>query len=316
MELEMVLNELSLQPHAKNIPEARQRMSDLIRTMIAATRLGISRSLRTHQDLRSEQLAPDYLLVRWLNDHEVDLEARRYLKSLAFHAPYLVDVNNDAVKNTVDSSDFFHNGDCALGLGVAYCLDTLALSLRSDACWHSPHLNLRHTYLDSEGEILSEDVTVTHASQKDHILTHAAWIKERTALNTKDGSDLWKYREQQFPSLQFCDSVGEALQSLNVGNSSFHLIVKKLGELERACQQWQENGGLFDIQLKGSVDSEPTLLKYDKERTFSCPDGQTRLFSLHIRITDNWRIYYYPVGNTKQLIIGYIGQHLSTVKFS
>ncbi|HLG64369.1 MAG TPA: hypothetical protein VKY19_20690 [Ktedonosporobacter sp.] len=317
MELEMVLNELSLQPLAKNKPEARQRMSDLIGTMIAATRAGISRSLRTHQDLRSEVLASDYLLVHWLNDQEVDREARRYFKSLAFHAPYLVDINDHTVRDRVDSSDFFYNGDCAIGLGVAYCLDTLALSIRSDACWHAPHLELTHIYLNSDGgEILSEDVIVAHASHKDHIVTHATWIKERLNLDIQDGADLWRYREQQFPSLQFCDSVGEILQSLHPGNSPFHLITKKLAEFEMAFQQWQEEGGVFDIQLKGSVDSEATLLKYDKERTFSCPDGQTRLFSLHIRITADWRIYYYLEGSTKQLIIGYIGKHLSTVKFS
>src|SRR5581483_9229419 len=277
MELELVLNELSLQPLAKNIPEAQQRMSDLISTMIAATRAGISRSLRAHQDLRPEQLAPDYLLVHWLNDHEVDLEARRYFKSLAFHAPHLVDINNDTVRDTVDSSDFFYNGDRAIGLGVAYCLDTLALSMRSDACWHSHQLELRHTYLDSDGEILSEDVIVTHASHKDHILTHAVWIKERLNLDIQDGADLWRYREQQFPSLQFCDSVGETLQSLHSGNSPFHLITKKLAEFEMAFQQWQEEGGVFDIQLKGSVDSEATLLKSEKGRTSSSPDVRTRL---------------------------------------
>ena len=313
----MVLNELSLQPLARNISEAQQRMSDLVGTMKAAAKAGISRSLRTHQDLRPEQLAPDYLLAQWLNDHEVDVEVRRYFKSLAFHAPFLVDINDHLVKDKVYSSDFLHNGDCAVGLGVAHCLDALALSMRSDACWHSAHVELKYTYLDSDGEeFLSENVTVNHASYKDHILTHTAWIKERTALNIEDGADLWQYREQQFPNLQFCDSVGEALQSLNAGNSYLHLIAKKLSELERAYQQWQEDGGVFDIQLKGSVDSEATLLKYAPCRTFSCPDGQTRLFSLHIRITDNWRIYYYLEGSTKQLIIGYIGKHLPTVRFS
>lgn len=275
MELEMVLNELSLQPLAKNKPEARQRMSDLISTMIAASRAGVNKTLRTHQDLTPEPLAPDYLLAQWLNDHEVDREARRYFISLAFHAPYLVDINDHTVGEKVDGSDFFHNGDCAIGLGFAYCLDTLALSIRSDACWHDSHLELTHTYLNGDGEeILSEDVKVAHASHKDHILTHTAWIKERLNLDIQDGSDLWRYREQQFPSLQFCASVGETLQSLHTGNSPFHLIVKKLSEFERAFQQWQEDGGVFDIQLKGSPESAATLSKYSEERTFSCPDAR------------------------------------------
>src|SRR5579864_8077226 len=100
--------------------------------------------------------------------------------------------------------------------------------MRSEARWHSHYLKLRYTYLDSDGEILEEDTTVSHASHKDHILEHRAWIEERTSPDIQDGSDLWRYRERQFPSLQFCASVGEALQSLNAGNSYLHLIVKKL----------------------------------------------------------------------------------------
>jgi hypothetical protein len=315
MELEMVLNELSLQPLAKNIPEARQRMSDLISTMIAASKSGVSRSLRTHNDLRPELLAPDYPLARWLGDLEVDKEARRYFKSLAFHAPYLDDIDDQTVKDRVGNADFFYDGNRAVGLGIAYYLDALALSIRSELRWHSHRLELKYTYLNNDGEILDEDITVPHASHKDHMLEHKVWIKDRVRPDIQDGSDLWKYREQQFPNLQFCTSVGVALQSLNAGTGYLHLILKKLAELEHACQQWRERGGAFDIQLKGSVDSGSTLVAYYKERTFYCPDEQMRLFSLHIRITNDWRIYYYPVGETKQVIIGYIGKHLPTVKY-
>jgi len=317
MELEMVLNELSLQPLARDIPEARQRMSDLVSTMSTATKSGVSRSLRTPQNIKSEQIAVGYSIGRWLKDHEVDSDRQRYFMSLALRAPYLVDIGDQTVVDDVENAEFVCNEDCAIGLGVAYRLDALALSIRSEVRWHPHRLALKHIYLDSDGELLYEDITVTHASHKDHILEHKVWIKERTRLDIQDGSDLWQHRERQFPGLQFCASVGEALQSLNAGNCDLHLVAKKLGELEKACQQWREQGeGLFDIQLKGSPDSEATLLKYPRERTFYCPDGKTRLFSSHIRINCDWRIYYYKLGETKQLIIGYIGKHLPTMKDS
>ena len=49
--------------------------------------------------------------------------------------------------------------------------------------------------------------------------------------------------------------------------------------------------------------------------TCSRPDGTKRLFSLHAKLREfNWRIYFYPV-QPGEVIIGYIGVHLPTVKY-
>src|SRR6266700_2741161 len=76
MDLEMVLNELSLRPLASDVQVARQRMSNIVSTIAAATKLGVGRVLRTHRDFNSEEIAPGYPVAKWRNDHEVDREAR------------------------------------------------------------------------------------------------------------------------------------------------------------------------------------------------------------------------------------------------
>jgi len=63
MELEMVLNELSLLPLADDVLTARQRMLELVGTMSAATKSGVSKVLRTHRDLNAEELASGYPIV-------------------------------------------------------------------------------------------------------------------------------------------------------------------------------------------------------------------------------------------------------------
>ncbi len=319
MELEMVLNELSLQPLADDVQTARQRMLELISTMSAATKSGVSRVLRTHRDLNAEELASGYPTVRWRNDHEVDRDVRRFFTSLATKAPYLADIGDATISDKLGNSDFLYDENGATGLGMAYLLDNLALSIRSASCWHPGHLEITYRHLDNDGEILEEIVTVIHASHKDHILEHKLWIKERINTNINNGSDIWQQRERLFPNLQFCDSAGEALQLFNTGNSPFHLVVKKLFEIENFCLQWQTRGGPFDLHsmpLKGSVESEATLTEYARQHTFHCPDGKKRIFSLHIRITRDWRIHYFPLSEKQQLLIGYIGEHLSTKNFS
>ena len=90
MDLEMVLNELSLHSPAPDVYIARQRMSTLLRTMRIAIQNGVNRVLRTHENFYGESLASGYSIANWCNDSHVDREEQRYFRSLATKAPYWV----------------------------------------------------------------------------------------------------------------------------------------------------------------------------------------------------------------------------------
>ena len=115
MDLEMVLNELSLRSPAADIHVARQRMSDLLFTVMAATQHGVKRALRTHSNLDAEELTPGYPVARWRNDNNVDYELRRFFKTLVTKSPFLDDVVDPNILHNVGLSDFFHGDDQALG---------------------------------------------------------------------------------------------------------------------------------------------------------------------------------------------------------
>lgn len=93
-------------------------------------------------------------------------------------------------------------------------------------------------------------------------------------------------------------------------------VKKRLFELQKYSESWTE--GNFDAKKlsKATPESEATLRKYSQEHTFNCPDGKSRIFSWHVRLTPlAWRIYFYPE-NHRKIIVGYIGEHLPTVKFN
>ncbi len=94
-------------------------------------------------------------------------------------------------------------------------------------------------------------------------------------------------------------------------------ILDRLSLLEHFCKDWLE--GPFESQriaCRATPESMATLEQYGSERTFSCPDGEMRLFSWHVRLTPHaWRIYFFPLEGKRQLIIGYIGHHLSIAKY-
>jgi hypothetical protein len=77
---------------------------------------------RTQYDFHSTFLASDYSLRQWLNDNKVDLEERRFIKSLATKSPFSEDILEPAevhsVENNIASCEFRYQGKLAIGLGI------------------------------------------------------------------------------------------------------------------------------------------------------------------------------------------------------
>lgn len=322
MELEMVLNELSLSPIANNIPAARQRMSDLMLTAIVATKYGVKSVMRTHSKLDMEGLAPGYPVARWRNDDNVDFEMRRFYRTLVTKSPFLDDITDPEVLNSVNLSDCFCGEDRAIGLGVAFWLEALAVSFKSKSRWYANYLQLRISQIDDNEEIEDTFEEIPHASSNDHIREHLVWISDRLSkvdqIVARDGLDIWQRKVDWFPNLYFCEKVREQLQDLPHGHLMLMPIVKRLLELEYFCATWHE--GPFDlkkISSKVTPESAATLEMYGSQRTFLCHDGKARTFSWHVRLTPGaWRLYFHPLPNERKLIIGYIGSHLTTAHYS
>lgn len=321
MDLEMVLNELSLRPPASDKYDARQRMDGFIKTIVQATSSGVKTILRTSSTLHAEELAPDYPVARWLNDPQVDRDIQRFFRTLTTKAPFLVDVNDKEVQDAFGLSEFFYEERPAIGLGVAFLLDSLAVSLRSDPCWYESHIRLKISQLDDYGEIAEDFEDIAHASSGSHITEHLPWIRERlranAQANVQKGLDIWQHKEEWFPHLYFSEKVSEQLQDLYQGNLMLGPVLKWLQALEAFCNRWLD--GPFDqnkISKSITLDSPPTIEKYWLVRTFLCHDGEMRTFSWHVKMTPKeWRMYFYPLEGERKLIIGYIGPHLPTVKF-
>ncbi|MEH2164695.1 MAG: hypothetical protein V7K38_27480 [Nostoc sp.] len=320
MDFDLILNELSLRNPAPNEQVAQQRMSELIKTIKAVKAQGVKVSLRTKEDFHTIILAPNYPLRHWLN--HADQVERLFIKNLATKAPFSTDIANSEIqyleKNT-SLSEFFHQGEMAIGLGIAYVLNTIAISFLSQESWDCNRVKLEFRYLDEDGEIISESVEIIHASRSSHVEEHASLIQqnqERIYQNVSDGLEVWNRREELFPNLEFCDVVRKQLEDIRTGQLELQPVVSILFELHKCTKNW--NNGYFNLDgypIEESGESKPTLGKYFKERTFRCPDGKDRLFERHVKLRFcNWRIYFLAE-QPGIVIIGYIGRHLPTVKY-
>ncbi len=315
MDLEMVLNELSLQTSAPDIPTARKWMSELIQTLRQATSSGVNRVLRTSDEINALMLTSDYPISRWRNDSEVDIDEKRFFKTLSTKAPFWTDVIEE-IKDQFDLSDIWYQGKLAKGLGFVWMIDGLAVSFQSDSKWNCESLQLQIQRFNENDELINLVEEIKHVSDKRHLQCHQDWIINRIKITVVDGIELWERRVELFPSLEFCDSVKKQLQNILKGQRELAIVTKILSELEKCCSNWTV--GQFSVegyQFDESGESEVTLNQYSQERTFICPDGQKRLFARHLKLrTCNWRIHFLPL-QSRKIIIGYIGKHLPTVKY-
>lgn len=324
MDVELVLNELSFKKPANDVNGAKRLMFEFISTLSAVkSTLGTERNVReikitlcAPRNLRDMPLAPDYPVARWMNDPSVDRERRLLFITLATKKPYIYE---NEEKNP---DEFLYQGNLAYGLTYAFQYNHLAISLRSDVCWDNPFLQLEYNQLINNGEeILSEQVEVTHANCKEHVLSHKNWlqeaVRESLQLAVFDGTELWKRKEELFPDLLFCETVKNQLQGVLHGKPLLHSINKRLSELEQFCADWSE--GPFDPQklpCKTHPESTATLQMFEAEHTFRCPDGQNLVFTWHVYLTPGaWRIFFHPDKEKRQLIIGHIGHKLPNVLY-
>lgn len=309
MDLEMAFNELSMRIPADNIQTAKQRMLDLIATAREAAERGVKPIIRTHSEFYASVLANNYSLSDWLRDPSIDRDDMRFILTAA-KTPYLADIQNSEIENRNILSDFCCEGETSAGLGIAYLLESLALSIRSESKWKSNSIVLEVTWLEDSENLNSDTVAVVHASSKEHVQEHIAWIQERLRTGVSDGLDLWNRREDLFPSLLFCESVNQQIQNLGNGDPMLRQVVKKLFELENYCKTWTD--GAFNLDLipsKATPESDSRLQKLKPKLTFKCPDNVHRIFSFHLRMTGAgaWRLHFSEELGPDKIIIGYIG---------
>ncbi|MGD1912450.1 MAG: hypothetical protein ACFB2X_16845 [Rivularia sp. (in: cyanobacteria)] len=308
MELEMVLNELSLKTPASDIYTARQLMSGLIGTLRQATASGVKRVLRTSDEIHSLELAPNYRISQWRNDPEVDREESRFFRTLVAKAPFWTDVFEE-FKHEFDLSEVRYQGEIVNGIGFALIIDGLPVSFNSEIRWDTSYLSLEVIRIDENQNLINETVEIVHASCRNHIKEHNNWIKNRFRTQIINGQELWDRRVELFPNLEFCDEVYRQIQSLDNGKSILRQILKRLFELEEYCKSWKVGAFDFDaLPSKVSPESESRLKQFNDKLSFKCSDGKKRLFSLHVRMTPGaGRLHFCTELGPGKIIIGYIG---------
>jgi hypothetical protein len=314
--MDYLLNELSI-TKVDTIHEARSLLEDFVKTCVKAKNDLLLDTLRVPEStgsLFNIILVENYPLSKWCHDQEVDHDIKQKFYQIVAYPPLLrpEEINELDINNT---SVFYYNSVESKGLGVAFLLQTLAVSLLTETYWDTENITIIHETFDEKENIISSSKTIKHGSKTNHLDSHVQYFNDLRRSLISKCSDIWNNREDLFPNLIFC---GKTPKQLNTGISSkyVHQIYDRLLTLNQYLDSWQTGDfNLTDFVMNNNVDcnyeSASTLRLYGDQRRFKIPHRGSEIFSLHIE-TGDLRFHFYPESSTKKAYIGYIGSHLDT----
>jgi hypothetical protein len=319
-----IFNELSTPFYS--VEQAKNELAYFINTCMKANSLGFE-MLHLHQNIGKYlfqlQIAPNYTLSQWLQDSGIEKELKSRFRSITTQTPLITD-DYPIEKERNELSEFKieinHKTEPANGLGAAYLLETLCVSFLSHDLWDTDEINnIKHCYLtEACNDIKEEIIAVKHASKPAHLAKHQAWFEHKKRESLQKSQDLWERRDEFFPHLVLCGEVEKQLTYLGVQSKFFDQIIERLKRLNEYAENWQKGSYSDQVAkqygLNVSGESEGTLKKYGRERKFRLPNKKKVLFEKHIK-TGDLRFHFYPDEESHTIYVGYIGSHLSTVKY-
>jgi hypothetical protein len=144
--MEMILNELSIQPLSANKVEANKVMITFAETANKAKENGFN-LIRSYSDVHSIELSQNYTLFNWLIDKEtyVDENYRNYLIGKIIK-PFIKDEDEKVQEEYINANYYFEDRihsfpkiEC-IGLAAAYLYKTLSISFSKLPVWQQTKL--------------------------------------------------------------------------------------------------------------------------------------------------------------------------------
>jgi len=293
-------------------------MAQLLAVVRAVAARGFSRTLRAHRGLMGEMLSPGYNLSQWLNDGEVDVESRRFFRAIVSKVPYVDEIVEQFHSAQVAACECWIEDQRAWGAGAGYLLNLPTLCCTGDPRYDVCSVRVVMSQLLADGEVVCEEHELCSLTTVGHVIEKEPWLAARIEAELSDGATFLEVAADLAPYLRFSQSAAGQIAALDGTEPFFAQIVRHLRTLNDTAAAW--NGGPFRPKgITASFESKATLEHgtYGPMRDFACSDGIIRRFSDHSKPTGgNVRIYYMAVHSASPVVeIGYVGQHLPTVKF-
>ena len=309
----LVFNELSAANPALTRNEAMEWMNHLVKAI--ASLVGDRAAKLIHVDsfdLFGMTLSVGYSFGAWLQDRTVDRDQRLFFQRISTKMTFDRDIS-ESVKDRFLLSEFRRQGRDASGLGLSYLLGTVAVSLRSEACWMKIRILLQYSWLELDESQHSMEIVALNIADHAQVKTVADELLTRaqSELSAAPRSLVDRFREC-FPHVYFGLDV-ETQLSLLPGDM-LEPIIAKLIVLDGSVRDWRRAKTALPSLPKVHGESAPTMQRYGDRRRFRRPDGEMATYEPHAMVGNRYRIHFRVDQPRRTLEIGYIGKHLPTAR--
>lgn len=320
---EMIFNDVSLVVHQLS---RKSEAEICFRNFISTVGGVISRNLA--QPLLRSQICfqdivistineGDWLAADWLADANVDREERNFILTLDTKIPI-----DEGVMLTLPQEEELINyeykvpspaGYDVFAFGFALQTNDIAISLPSDPLWDECQIDVS---ICTNGNLIRHAV-VDHVSRGAHCDSLAQVILNRRVSSIYTAADFVREKGRVFPYLQFSPDVDEQVEKVEPYYLAF--AIEKLVKMNETAAQWRTSDSvapIYRFNWRGESESTMNRDAFRKARIFQMPGGGNALFENHLSFSSQHRLHFIEDRAAKTFVIGYIGDHLPTVKFS
>ena len=251
----LVFNELSARVPAPTVEQGRQRMHDMV-SAVATMMSGHPATFVTvgEPNLWAVTLAAEYTVANWLS--ETDPDRKRFLLTIASKYGFPVEVD-EALRDRFHISEFVlaqRDGAAsedrveAKGLGAAFLLAGIGVSLHSEDRWSRIRIPLRHTWFDEACQERTDDVEALNLSGFSQVASLSELLLERSRRDLRGNPlTLADRKHACFPHLSFGRDVDGHLKSLP--HAILPVVIGKLATLDNASRVWRLDSTMPSPQL-------------------------------------------------------------------
>jgi hypothetical protein len=306
--------------------EAAGAVPDFLRICLGAHAMGFSILLDESQDPTwfGVELAPDFHWRDWHALNSDDPKAKDQIsafRSILTRSPLFDAEEAGGELELFDVTDA-SSGKAYPALRAAAWYESPMVSFPNGAHWN---LNPLKIHIDSLSEGTGDIVRREGEIANFHDLRE--WEEARPAYEARrsaeidNGTELWAFRKAVYPMLDFCGRTESQFSDWSHPLNILDQVKESFGELNEFCGKWRDGGfpdyshnrlkeGGLNRKVSGesdSVDDNPGLRRH---RMFYLPDGRCEYFEFHIKLSQGYRIHFFPDQETKTIWIGYVGPHL------
>lgn len=313
----MILNEMSIECEGKTQVEVNDIMSKFLQVCHEISAKRDDREFYYTADFLERQFIEGYDVYGWLKSNKVSQREKAYLRSMINRKQIIERAQYSGSELFIDVNGAEKS---AVGCLAAYEAEESVVSMMTNPCWDVDVIPARYICVsEEEQELREEEVEVRNCSCLEHVECLVREKKEREVRMVSSGVELWEKRESIYPHLVFCDSVRKQLLSAN-NYLQIKMIKKRLGILENYFATYEGEFKKEDIGHGCREESESVASNKELRgmRIFTSPYGREGFFSWHISFSGDFpgRIHFIPDAEHKVGIIGYVGKHLPTSKYS